>query len=71
MGEYFFRMISPSRSVKISRGSLSLIRSVLLISFGITTRPKSSILLTIPVAFIKKFPPFYTMTFIFFNFTFA
>lgn len=33
-------------------GSPSRIRSVLRISFGITTRPKSSILLTIPVAFI-------------------
>ena len=36
----------------ISEGSPSRIRMVLRISFGITTRPKSSILLTIPVAFI-------------------
>ncbi len=56
MGEYFFKMISPSLSVNISSGSLSRIRNVLLISFGITIRPKSSILLTIPVAFIS-FPP--------------
>lgn len=34
-------------------GSPSRIRMVLLISFGITTRPRSSIRLTIPVAFIK------------------
>ena len=36
----------------VSSGSPSRIRIVLLISFGITTRPRSSILLTIPVAFI-------------------
>ena len=36
----------------ISEGSPSRSRMVLRISFGITTRPKSSILLTIPVAFI-------------------
>ena len=38
----------------ISNGSPSRILIVLRISFGITTRPKSSILLTIPVAFIYK-----------------
>ena len=52
IGEYFFRMICPSLSVKISRGVPSLIRSVFRISFGITTLPRSSILRTIPVAFI-------------------
>lgn len=36
---------------KVTGGSPSLILIVRLISFGITTRPKSSILLTIPVAF--------------------
>ena len=36
----------------VSVGSPSRIRIVLLISFGITTLPRSSILLTIPVAFI-------------------
>ncbi len=36
----------------ISEGSPSRSRMVLRISFGITTLPKSSILLTIPVAFI-------------------
>ena len=40
----------------VSDGSPSRMRSVLLISFGITTRPKSSIRLTIPVAFISKSP---------------
>ena len=39
----------------VSRGSPSRIRMVLLISFGITTLPKSSILRTIPVAFIYTF----------------
>ena len=38
----------------VSRGSPSLIRIVLRISLGITTRPKSTILRTIPVAFIYK-----------------
>ena len=57
MGEYFFKMISPSRSVKISSGSASRMRSVRRISFGITILPRSSILLTIPVAFIQKIPP--------------
>ncbi len=52
IGEYFLRITPPSLSVNISRGSPSLILRVLLISFGITTRPKSSIRLTIPVAFI-------------------
>ena len=36
----------------ISEGSPILIRSVRRISFGMTTRPRSSILLTMPVAFI-------------------
>ena len=36
----------------VSVGSPSRIRIVLRISLGITTRPRSSILLTIPVAFI-------------------
>jgi len=40
----------------ISGGSPSRIRIVRLISFGITTLPRSSILLTIPVAFIYKIP---------------
>ena len=39
----------------VSSGSPSRIRRVLLISFGTTTRPKSSIRRTIPVAFIYKF----------------
>ena len=56
IGEYFFKIISPSLSVKISSGSPSLMRRVLLISLGITILPKSSILLTTPVAF-KIFPP--------------
>ena len=42
-----------SKSVNVvCEGSPSLILIVRRISFGITTRPKSSILLTIPVAFI-------------------
>src|SRR5699024_10883405 len=52
MGEYFFTTISPSRPVKISMGSPSRIRSVRRISLGTTTLPRSSILLTIPVAFM-------------------
>ena len=40
----------------ISGGSPSRIRIVRRISFGITTLPRSSILLTIPVAFIYKSP---------------
>ena len=55
IGEYFFRMICPSLSVKISRGVPSLILRVFRISFGITTRPRSSIRRTIPVAFILSF----------------
>ena len=51
IGEYFLS-ISSSLSVNISSGSPSLMRSVRRISFGITTLPSSSILLTIPVAFI-------------------
>jgi hypothetical protein len=39
---------------KFRSGSPSLILIVLLISLGITTLPRSSILLTIPVAFIYK-----------------
>ena len=39
----------------VREGSPSRMRIVLLISFGITTLPKSSILLTIPVAFIYTF----------------
>ena len=38
----------------VSRGSPSRMRIVRRISLGITTLPKSSILLTIPVAFIYK-----------------
>ena len=56
IGEYFFNITCPSLSVKISKGSPSFILKVFLISFGITTLPKSSILLTTPVAFIW-FPP--------------
>jgi CRP-like cAMP-binding protein len=56
-GEYFFKITSPSLPVKISKGSPSLILRVLLISLGITTLPRSSILLTIPVAF-TLFPGF-------------
>ena len=40
----------------VSDGSPSRIRSVLLISFGMTTRPRSSIRRTIPVAFISESP---------------
>lgn len=40
----------------VNNGSPSRIRIVRLISFGITTLPRSSILLTIPVAFIYKIP---------------
>ena len=45
-------MTSPSFSVNISKGSPSRIRMVRRISLGITTRPRSSIFLTMPVAFI-------------------
>ena len=41
-------------SNKVQSGSPSRILIVLLISFGITTRPRSSIRLTIPVAFIIR-----------------
>ena len=58
LGEYFFNIISPSRSVNISSGVPSRRRSVRRISFGMTTRPRSSILLTIPVAFMIL-PPAY------------
>ena len=57
IGEYFFNITPPSLSVKISKGSPSLILKVLLISLGITTLPKSSIRLTIPVAFIYMYLP--------------
>ena len=50
--EYLRKITSPSALVYISRGSPSLKRIVLRISFGMTTRPKSSILRTIPVAFM-------------------
>ena len=43
----------------ICNGSPSRILSVLLISFGITTRPRSSIRRTIPVAFIAIPPPIF------------
>ncbi len=44
-----------SKSVNVvSKGSPSRILIVLLISFGITTRPRSSMRRTIPVAFIYK-----------------
>ena len=52
IGEYYLNITSPPELVYISSGSPSRILIVLLISFGITTRPKSSILRTIPVAFI-------------------
>ena len=41
----------------VCNGSPSRIRMVRRISLGITTRPKSSMRRTIPVAFIYKFPP--------------
>lgn len=48
--------ISLSACVIVAcKGSPSLIRIVLLISLGMTTLPRSSILLTIPVAFIVSF----------------
>ena len=43
----------------VSNGSPSRIRRVRRISLGMTTRPRSSILLTMPVAFIYKLPPFF------------
>src|SRR5699024_1043780 len=52
-GEYFFKTIL-SLSKKISTDSPSFILSVFLISLGITILPKSSILLTTPVVFIKQ-----------------
>lgn len=63
IGEYFLNTTSPSLSVKISSGSPSRIRMVRRISLGITTRPRSSILLTIPVAFISKIPFFHNTLF--------
>lgn len=56
-GEYFLSTTSPSWSVKISKGSPSRMRSVRRISLGITTRPSSSILRTMPVALIAIFLP--------------
>ena len=53
IGDYFLKITLPSLSVKISSGSPSRIRSVLRISFGITTLPRSSILRTIPVEFMR------------------
>ena len=48
---------------ELSSGSPSRIRIVLLISFGITTLPRSSILLTIPVAFMLLFHAFSVRSF--------
>lgn len=42
IGEYFFKITSPSHPVNISRGSASRIRRVRRISFGITILPRSS-----------------------------
>ena len=56
MGEYFLKISSPSLSVKISSGSPSRMRMVRRISLGMTTRPRSSILRTMPVAFIYISP---------------
>lgn len=47
----------------VRSGSPSRIRIVLRISFGITTRPRSSIRRTIPVAFIYSFNPFLAFVF--------
>ena len=48
-------MQNLSNGVNVIReGAPSRIRMVLLISLGMTTRPRSSILRTIPVAFIYK-----------------
>ena len=55
-GEYFLSITSPDTSVKISMGIPSRIFSVRRISLGMTTRPRSSILRTIPVAFIPFLP---------------
>ena len=52
--------ISVSNNV-VNRGSDSRILNVFRISFGITTRPKSSIRRTIPVAFIMYgIPPVFS-----------
>ena len=56
IGEYFLNISSPSLSVKISNGSPSRIRMVRRISLGMTTRPRSSIRRTIPVAFMLYLP---------------
>ena len=53
-GEYLRKMMLPSLSMKISSGVPSLIFMVRRSSFGTTTRPRSSIRLTIPVAFISQ-----------------
>lgn len=66
---YHFQPILPASSLiaqqnrsaavnDVCSGSPSRIRRVLLISFGMTTRPRSSILLTIPVAFTLFCLPF-------------
>ena len=57
MPSFFDRLIIPRQKISICvnvicNGSPSRIRMVRRISFGMTTRPRSSILLTIPVAFI-------------------
>ena len=68
-GMYHFQPILPVSSLiaqqnrsaavnDVCSGSPSRIRRVLLISFGMTTRPRSSILLTIPVAFTLFCLPF-------------
>ena len=55
-GEYFLKMTSPSPVVKISSGSPRRMRWVRRISFGMTTRPSSSMRRTMPVAFIAHSP---------------
>ena len=54
------------RANVICSGSPSRIRSVRRISLGMTTRPRSSILLTIPVAFISGFLQYLFFALIFF-----
>ena len=50
-------MVNFSHRVNVvSEGSPSRIRRVLLMSFGMTTRRRSSMRLTIPVAFISESP---------------
>ena len=62
MGEYFLKMTSPSLLVKISSGSPSRMRRVRRISLGMTTRPRSSMRRTIPVAFIFIFSLVFLMS---------